>query len=70
MIMGVMNKLLIEFSENFNRKEMMKTLIFFSVFTIQFVGFGQSSDVEFKLKNTVWRISLIESDFHTIVVFQ
>ena len=48
----------------------MKKLIFILLFTIPFIVFGQNSDVESKLKNTVWRISLIEIDFHSIVVFQ
>ncbi len=48
----------------------MKKLIFILLFTIPCVVFGQNSDVESKLINTVWRISLIETDFHAIVVFK
>tara|TARA_B100001758_G_C18398892_1_gene607694 strand:- start:1328 stop:1699 length:372 start_codon:yes stop_codon:yes gene_type:complete len=46
-------------------KKLLLTLFILPLFVL-----GQNSDVESKLKNTVWRISLIELDFHTIVVFE
>lgn len=48
----------------------MKSPLLILLLTIPFLGFGQNSADESKLKNTVWRISLIELDFHSIVVFE
>ena len=48
----------------------MKKLILILLLAVPFVLFGQKSDVESILENTVWNISLAEVSFDAIVAFK
>ena len=46
----------------------MKRILFILLFTIPFIGFGQTSNLVETLKNSVWKITLKETGFTNIIV--